>query len=66
VLYVAVGLFVKGGHIPKKEIKEAQAEAERKAELIEANKKKEVMLIAANAKLQAATIFRLKFTSTKP
>jgi regulator of protease activity HflC (stomatin/prohibitin superfamily) len=38
------------------ERKEAQAEAEKKAALIEATKKKEVMLIDANAKLEAARI----------
>ena len=38
------------------ERKKAQAEAERRAEIIEANKKKEVMLIAANARLDAARI----------
>ncbi len=38
------------------ERKEAQAEAEKKAELIQANKKKEVMLINANAQLEAARI----------
>lgn len=36
--------------------KEAQAEAEKRAELIQANKKKEVMLINANAQLEAARI----------
>lgn len=38
------------------ERKEAQAEAEKRAEIIEANKKKEVMLISANARLDAARI----------
>lgn len=38
------------------ERKEAQAEAEKIAELIEATKQKEVMLIAANARLEAARI----------
>ncbi|MCG8632434.1 MAG: hypothetical protein MI863_01330 [Desulfobacterales bacterium] len=38
------------------ERKEAQAEAEKRAELIQANKKKEVMLIGANAQLEAARI----------
>lgn len=38
------------------ERKEAQAEAEKRAELIEAQKKKEVLLISANAKLEAARI----------
>lgn len=38
------------------ERKEAQAEAEKRAELIQANKKKEVMLIKANAELEAAKI----------
>lgn len=38
------------------ERKEAQALAEKRAEVIQANKKKEVMLIAANAKLEAARI----------
>ncbi len=38
------------------ERKEAQAEAEKRAELIQASKKKEVMLIAANAALEAAKI----------
>lgn len=36
--------------------KEAQAEAEKRAALIQANKKKEVMLINANAQLEAARI----------
>ena len=38
------------------ERKQAQAEAEKRAELIEAEKKKEVMLIGANARLEAARI----------
>jgi len=38
------------------ERKEAQAEAEKRAELIEAMKKKEVLLITANGKLEAARI----------
>ncbi len=38
------------------ERKEAQAEAEKRAELIAANKKKEVMLIEANARLETAKI----------
>lgn len=38
------------------ERKEAQAEAEKIAELIEADKHKQVLLIAANAKLEAAKI----------
>jgi|SaaInlStandDraft_1057018.scaffolds.fasta_scaffold04416_5 regulator of protease activity HflC (stomatin/prohibitin superfamily) len=38
------------------ERKEAQAEAEKRAELIQANKKKEVLLIQANAELEAAKI----------
>jgi regulator of protease activity HflC (stomatin/prohibitin superfamily) len=38
------------------ERKEAQAEADKRAQLIEANKKKEVMLISANARLEAAKI----------
>ncbi|MEH0021603.1 MAG: SPFH domain-containing protein [Desulfobacter sp.] len=38
------------------ERKEAQAEAEKRAELIQANKKKEVMLIGASAQLEAARI----------
>ncbi len=40
----------------EQERKEAQAEAERRAELIAANKKKEVMLIGANARLEAEKI----------
>jgi len=40
----------------EQERKEAQADAEKRAELIEANKKKEVMLISANARLEAAKI----------
>lgn len=38
------------------ERKEAQAQAEKRAEIIEANKKKEVMLISSSARLEAARI----------